>query len=212
MRAQLLKAVLVCLLVATSVLAQTESKTPAEKASKRVDRLKAQLNLSPEQTAALQPILEQEMAELRAIREKHPSDAAARSKEMKTVRERYDGQIAAVLTPEQQAEWSKIKEQRGKTVERFAELQSRLKLTPEQSDALQPILEQEADELRAIKEKHASDTSRGDKKNMLSEMKGVQERYEGQIAAVLTSNQMSEWKKIKAERREEIKQSRGIGY
>src|SRR6185503_16204836 len=122
------------------------------------------------------PILEQEMTELRAVREKHPSDAATRSKEMKTVRERYEGQIAAVLTPEQQEEWSKIKEQRGKTVERFAELQSRLKLTPEQSDALQPILEQEADELRGIKEKHASDTSRSDKKNMLSEMKSVQER------------------------------------
>ena len=211
MRSQLLKTAIICLLVAAPALAQqpTESKTPEQKASKRLERLKSQLNLTPEQTAALQPILEQEMAELRAIKEKHPSDTSAMQKEMKTVREKYEGQIAAVLTPEQQGEWQKIKEQRGKAVERLAELQSRLKLTPEQTDALQPILEKEAEELRGIKEKHASDTSRSGKRDMLREMKGVQEKYEPQIAAVLTPEQMTEWKKIKEERRQEIKENHG---
>ena len=75
MRSTLLKTLIVCFLVTTPALAQqpTESKTaaqkaakgPEQKAAKRVDRLKSQLNLTPEQTATLQPILEQEIAELK---------------------------------------------------------------------------------------------------------------------------------------------------
>jgi Spy/CpxP family protein refolding chaperone len=93
--------------------------------------------------------------------------------------------------------------------ERLAQIQSRLKLTPEQTEKLKPIVQKEVEELRAVRDKHASDTSRRGKMNMLREMKGVQEKYQDQIAAVLTPEQMNEWKKIKEERKQEMKQKWG---
>jgi Spy/CpxP family protein refolding chaperone len=44
---------------------------------------------------------------------------------------------------------------------------------------------------------------------MLREMRHVQGRYESSIAAVLTPEQAQEWKKIKEERKQEMKQKRG---
>ena len=93
--------------------------------------------------------------------------------------------------------------------EKIAELQSRLKLTPEQIKTLKPIIQQEVQELRTVRDKHASDTSRRGKLNMAREMKGVQDKYDDSITAILTPEQVQEWKKIKEERKQQMKEKRG---
>jgi Spy/CpxP family protein refolding chaperone len=212
-----------CFLAAAT--AQAEQPTAAEhtgqgtRAQERFAELQSRLKLTPEQTEKLRPIIQQETDELRAVREKYASDKSpttrqAMQSEMKGIHERYEGQIAAILTPEQMGEWNKIKEERkskadsrsAQAEERIAELQSRLKLTPEQTDRLRPILQQERAELQAVREKYASDTSRKGKKDKMRDMKSIQEKYSGQIAAVLTPEQIAEWKKIKEERKQELKE------
>ena len=93
--------------------------------------------------------------------------------------------------------------------ERIAQLQSRLKLTPDQVEKIKPILQQEATELRAVRDKHAGDTSRRGRISRAREMKGVAGKYSPQIDAILTPDQQKEWKKIKEERKEEFKEKRG---
>jgi Spy/CpxP family protein refolding chaperone len=93
--------------------------------------------------------------------------------------------------------------------ERLEQLTSRLKLTPEQTERLKPIVKQEVEELRAVRERLGSDTSRRGRATMLREMRGVQEKYAPQINAILTPEQQQEWKKIKEERRQQLKEQYG---
>jgi Spy/CpxP family protein refolding chaperone len=88
-------------------------------------------------------------------------------------------------------------------------LQARLKLTPDQMEKLKPILQQEMTELRGVRDKHSGDSSRRGKLSMAREMKGVQDKYDDSINAILTPEQQTEWKKIKEERKQELKQKRG---
>jgi Spy/CpxP family protein refolding chaperone len=225
MRPRILMAIL-CLLVVTAAQAQhptaSDNETKGAHAQDRLAELESRLQLTPEQTAKLRPIIDQETEELRAVRDKYASDSSPTAKqtmrgEMKTIHEKYEGQITAVLTPEQQTEWSKIKEEHksgaedraSQAQERLAELQTRLKLTPDQTEKLRPVIQQEMAELKAVKDKYAMDTSHNGRKNMFRDMKKVQEKYSGQIAAVLTPEQQSEWKKIKEERKQEYKEKRG---
>jgi hypothetical protein len=43
--------------------------------------------------------------------------------------------------------------------ERLTQLQTRLMLTPDQIATLKPIVQKEVEELRAVRDKHATDTS-----------------------------------------------------
>jgi Spy/CpxP family protein refolding chaperone len=93
--------------------------------------------------------------------------------------------------------------------ERIAQLQSRLNLTPEQVEKLKPILQKEMEEVRALREKQGSDTSRKGKARVMRDVRSIQEKYEGQIDAVLTPEQKQEWKKFQDERKQQLKQKRG---
>ena len=90
--------------------------------------------------------------------------------------------------------------------ERLDQLKTRLKLTPEQTEELKPIVKQEVEEMRAVRERLGSDTSGRGRATMLREMKGVQEKYTPQINAILTPEQQQEWKKIKDERKQQLKE------
>jgi hypothetical protein len=198
--------------------ASPESPKPGPKAQDRIADLQARLGLSTEQTEKLRPIFQQEMEELRGVRQKFAADTSSAGRqamraEMKSVREKYDGQIAAILTPAQIAEWDKIKKERGDRLdqaqERLAELQGRLQLTPDQTESLRPILEQEIGEIRAVKAKYASDTSRQGKRRAVRAVRDIQDKYAPQIAAILNEEQMAEWEKYKEERKEELRGHRG---
>jgi hypothetical protein len=114
--------------------------------------------------------------------------------------------LAGLLAYGQQAS---SEDRAAQAAERMKQLQARLKLTPEQIEKLKPIVQQEIQELRAVRDKHASDTSRRGRLSMAREMKGVQDKYDDSIGAVLTPEQIKEWKKIKEERKEQMKQKRG---
>ena len=89
--------------------------------------------------------------------------------------------------------------------EQIEQLKSRLNLTPEQTDNLDPIVRQELDEMRAVRDRLGSDTSRHGRMTMLNELKEVQRKYQPQVNAILTPEQIDEWKKIKRERKQQLK-------
>ena len=104
------------LLAATPVVAQ---RPDSAEVRERVAKISRYLKLTPEQTAKLKPIIQMEVADLRAVKDKHKGDTtsagkASRATESKAVREKYEPQVNAVLTPEQQAQWKKMKEEKMK--------------------------------------------------------------------------------------------------
>jgi hypothetical protein len=94
----------------------------------------------------------------------------------------------------------------GQAKQRLAELVQRLNLTDEQKQKIAPIVKSEVGELKAIRAKYPAELSRRDKRKMFGDMKSVQRKYEPQIAAILTKEQQAEWKKIKEESKERLKQ------
>ena len=106
--------------------------------------------------------------------------------------------VAAEATDEQKQEMS----------QRVENLKARLKLTPEQEEKLGPLVKEEAQKLKAIREKHKGDTSRAGKKQMMQEAKPVRDHFNQEVEKILTPEQMAEWKKIKEEKKEELKERR----
>jgi Spy/CpxP family protein refolding chaperone len=88
--------------------------------------------------------------------------------------------------------------------ERLEEYGKRLNLTPEQREKIRPILEAELSRVREIRDKYQTETRR-ERRQMLRELRAVQEDIQKQIEPILTKEQKAEWKKIREERREELR-------
>jgi Spy/CpxP family protein refolding chaperone len=89
---------------------------------------------------------------------------------------------------------------------RVEQLQNRLQLTPEQVQKIRPILEEEAEKLREIRAKYQGSTDRRSRAKMLRELQDVQQSIERRITPILTKEQQAEWKKIREERRAELRE------
>jgi Spy/CpxP family protein refolding chaperone len=102
---------------ATPMVAQQDSDSAARtvEVRERLAKISRQLNLTPQQTAQLKPVIQQEVVDLRAVKDKHKGDTShagreTKAREIQGVRQKYELQINAVLTPEQQAQWKTMKE------------------------------------------------------------------------------------------------------
>jgi Spy/CpxP family protein refolding chaperone len=102
------------LFATTPVVAQ---RPDSAEVKERLAKISKELALTPQQKEQLKPILQQEVADLRAVKDKYKADPSAAGKENAkkdawAVQQKYAPQINAVLTPEQQAKWKKMKEEK----------------------------------------------------------------------------------------------------
>ena len=106
--------------IAASVSAQT-SRTggqSAEMAAERLEEIKARLKLTPEQEAAVKPILQREFEKARSVIQALDKDSASRrekrkaARELRTIRDDADRQLKTILTKEQLSELKRIREER----------------------------------------------------------------------------------------------------
>jgi hypothetical protein len=81
------------------------------------------------------------------------------------------------------------------------ELRERLALTPEQEQKITPLLEARNQKLRELRAKYGDNPSLRDKRAMLREGKAIQEGFDAQLRPILTTEQMSEWQKVRDEMR-----------
>lgn len=72
-----------------------------DRAGKHLDWLSKELNLTDDQKAKLQPILEQKDKEMQAVRSDSSQSPDQKRAKMKQIHQSYESQIQAVLTPEQ---------------------------------------------------------------------------------------------------------------
>jgi len=73
-------------------------------------RIASALNLTPEQREKLRPIVNDEGAQLRAVRLDERMTPEQKRAKVLEIRESFRPKIAAVLTPEQPEKWKKMEE------------------------------------------------------------------------------------------------------
>lgn len=76
----------------------------------------ARLKLTPEQEAQLHPILEERSTRMHAIRDQYVGDTSREARramfeDARLVQKDYEGKVRAVLTPEQEKEWEKMRKE-----------------------------------------------------------------------------------------------------
>ncbi|MGJ5817472.1 hypothetical protein [Paludibaculum fermentans] len=93
--------------------------------------------------------------------------------------------------------------------ERLQQIKDRLKLTPEQSEQVRPIVTEEFQQLKAIRDKHSGDSNRRGKLKMAREMRDVQSDTDKKLGKVLSKEQMEELKKMREEWRQQMRERAG---
>jgi Spy/CpxP family protein refolding chaperone len=106
-----------CLGAGTPAHAHEGRKDHGARIQELMQQAAERLKLTDAQKQQLQPIIEEHLAQARAIRDKYPAEASREQKrqmfdEMHAARKDYDGKVRAVLTEEQQQEWEKMRSER----------------------------------------------------------------------------------------------------
>ena len=86
------------------------------------------------------------------------------------------------------------------------DLRARLALTPDQQAQMAPLVEERKAKMAGIRSKLSAATSRRDKRSVLQEAKVIQDDFNSKVEPVLTQEQQAEWKKIREESREQMKE------
>ena len=110
------------LLVAGLTFAQPSQESPApapdkhagmhgEGVDQHLQMLSEKLNLTDDQKAKLKPILQDQMQQMKAVREDSSLSQEQRRAKMKSIHESLHEQINAVLTPDQQAKFKQMRQE-----------------------------------------------------------------------------------------------------
>jgi hypothetical protein len=75
----------------------------------------------------------------------------------------------------------------------------RLNVTPEQQQRLRPLMKEEADKLRAIRDKYGLAPSPEKRRAKYEEAADVRRDFRAKVSGVLTPEQLTEWDKMRAE-------------
>lgn len=92
----------------TSLKADAQ-KRHQEMASKHLDKMKAELNLSDDQVAKLKSTQQATHDKMKAIHDNASLDRTAKMQQMKAIRKDMKGNLDKILTPEQKAKWQGMK-------------------------------------------------------------------------------------------------------
>ena len=104
----------ICLLTAPAAWAQFSRADMMKLATDRFDTAATTLNLSPDQVAAIKPLLQAKCVYMGQVKDVYrasdKSDASKKNakESLKAIHDKYNGQIAAILTPEQAKAWKRL--------------------------------------------------------------------------------------------------------
>ena len=98
-------------------------------------------------------------------------------------------------------------EPRDQVQARLDEIKDRLELTPEQMEQLRPILTEEAQKLRALRDKYGAEGSKSRRREraMARELRDIRSDADKKLARILSRSQMDELKKLREAQRRELR-------
>ena len=174
---------------------------PPHRPPPRLDRLRAELNLTDDQVAQIESIVTTTRDLLKPIFEA-VRDGSLTKEEAKTsvdgIRSDTKAQIELVLTAEQLERFSELRKQHGRQFNR-RRLADFLNLTGDQKAALEIILLARRDELKRIREQVEAGTLTREEAGTL--LKALREGERDQIAALLPEEQLEKFESIKRHKR-----------
>jgi hypothetical protein len=88
----------------------------------------------------------------------------------------------------------------------LVDAKSRLDLTPEQEAQMTPVIRARNEELKAIRDRHAGDTSRRARRAMFGEARPVVENYLARVRTILTDAQYGKWEQYREAARDQLKE------
>jgi hypothetical protein len=90
--------------------------------------------------------------------------------------------------------------------QRLDQIKDRLQLTPEQVERVQPVLADEMQKVKALRDKDdAAGQSRRGRLKLARELRDIQDKSDDQLKTILSQPQMEEMKKIREERRQQLR-------
>ena len=103
-----------CLLTAPAAWAQFSRADMTKLAADRFDTASKTLNLSPDQVAAIKPLIQSKYVDMGQVKDVYmasdKSDASKKTakESLKAINDKYNGKINAILTPEQAKSWKRM--------------------------------------------------------------------------------------------------------
>jgi len=85
-------------------------------------------------------------------------------------------------------------------------VRNRLQLTPEQEAQLTPVIQKRIAEVQEVRARLEQATTRQDKRAVMRDAKQRQKAFNDQVESVLDSSQKQEWREIREETREKLKE------
>lgn len=189
----------------------TEGAEVEARLDRRVEALDAQLDLSDEQAQEIRGILEQQRAAAREHAggsDSQPSPAALA--ELRAIRAETRERIEAVLNAEQIAAYRRyIEQQQAQRADTLLErnlamLTERLDLSPEQVEAIRPVLAERMSRMQAALPE--PDSGRRARRKAMREMRAVARDTDQQMAAILSADQMEAYEALRDERRARMRE------
>jgi hypothetical protein len=89
--------------------------------------------------------------------------------------------------------------------DRFDTTAKKLKLSPDQATAIQPLLQSKYVDIGQVKDVYrASDKSDAAKKTAKDSLKAIHDKYNAKIIAILTPDQSKEWKRMQKDWKDDL--------
>jgi Spy/CpxP family protein refolding chaperone len=160
----------------------------------RLQMMSQKLNLTDDQKAKIQPILQDQMQQMRAIRKDSSLTPDQQKAKIEELRKNSNGQIKQLLTPEQVALMGKgphegARHPQGSPLEWMSK---NLNLTDDQKAKLQPVFEDQQKQLQALKQ----DTSLTPEQKRAKVVE-IHKATHQQVIAVLTPDQQKQLKEMR---------------
>lgn len=188
------------LLLGSMALAQT---APAQHGAHERGQESAfqQLNLTADQQSQMKQMMQDEHAQMQALRSNTSLTPEQKKEQIKQLRESNHQKLMALLTPDQQAQFKQLRQQRRSRSQafngghRFQGLQA-LNLTQQQKDQLKPIFQSSRQQMQALR----SDTSLTPDQRR-EKMKEIRQNQQAQLNSILTPEQQQQLQQMHQHRR-----------
>jgi Spy/CpxP family protein refolding chaperone len=200
MRSSALMMLIPGLLVASMAMAQT---APAQRGPRGAgaERGFQQLNLSADQQSQVKQLMQYQRTQMQALRGNSSLTPEQRKDQVRQLRESNHQKMMALLSPEQQAQFKQLRQQRRGRVaafqsgRRFQGMQA-LNLTEQQKDQMKPVFESSRQQMRALRQ----DTSLTPDQRR-EKIKQIRENQRAQLNTILTPEQQQQLQQMHQHRR-----------
>jgi Spy/CpxP family protein refolding chaperone len=183
MRHRIFGILLCALILAGPAFAQAPGRMVRHRAAGAI-RVLQQLDLTPEQRTQVRSLFQQQRQQVQAVRQDQSLTPEQRQAKIKAIRQGTQEQMLASLTPDQRQRLTEIRE-------RAHPLQA-LNLTPEQQSKLKPILQEQRQQVRAVR--RDQDLTPRQKRAKVQE---IRQSTAAQLKSILTPEQQQRFEQLR---------------